>query len=115
MDHLGETIHHREDDRLATHLGKTLDEVHGDVALYGRRNLEGLKQSRGMQMFCLVPLTDKSPPDVVADELGHLRAVEVGTQALESLLDAIMANAMGMVEQLRPKRRRCRNVDATLV
>jgi len=42
VDHLGETVHHCENNGLAADLGKTLDEVHGDVAPHGRRNLEGL-------------------------------------------------------------------------
>jgi hypothetical protein len=29
---LGEAVNHREDDRLAAHLGKALDEVHGDIS-----------------------------------------------------------------------------------
>jgi hypothetical protein len=29
---LGEAVNYREDDRLAAHLGKALDEVHGDIS-----------------------------------------------------------------------------------
>jgi hypothetical protein len=29
---LGEAVNHREDDRLAAHLGKALNEVHGDIS-----------------------------------------------------------------------------------
>jgi len=36
VDHLGETIHHHDHDRLAADLGEPLHEVHRDVAPHGR-------------------------------------------------------------------------------
>ena len=38
----GEAVDHRENDGLAAHLGKALDEVHGDVIPDLRRHLKGL-------------------------------------------------------------------------
>ena len=40
---LGEAVDHRENDRLAAHLGEALDEVHGDIRPDLRRHLQGLK------------------------------------------------------------------------
>ena len=39
---LGEAINHSLDDRLAMHLGKAIDEVHGDVCPHLRGNIKGL-------------------------------------------------------------------------
>jgi hypothetical protein len=40
---LGEAVDHREHDRLATHLRKALDEVHGDIRPHLGRYLQRLQ------------------------------------------------------------------------
>ena len=40
---LGEAVDHREDDRLAAHLGKALDEVHRYIRPDLRWHLQGLE------------------------------------------------------------------------
>jgi len=68
-----------------------------------------------MEVLCLVLLAHQTAANVVADEPGRLWTVERRSQPGERLLDALVANAVGVVEQLGPERRRRRNVDAPLV
>jgi hypothetical protein len=54
---LGEAVDHGEDDGLAAHLQKALDEIHRDVRPHLGWNLQRLQQSRRPECLRLVALT----------------------------------------------------------
>ena len=88
---LGEAVDHRENDRLAAHLGKALDEVHGYIRPNLRRHLQGLKEPRRSQGLCLVALASLTRPNPVADQGTIARDVEVGAKTMEGFLHTLMA------------------------
>lgn len=89
---LGEAIHHREDDILAVHSGKALDEVHGDVRLDLGWHLQWLQQANWLQRLRLVALACGACLDVVANDGAVVLDVEVGAHAMERLLGALVAH-----------------------
>jgi hypothetical protein len=92
MTVLGEAIHHREDDELVVHSGKALDEVHGDVRPDLGWHLQWLQQAGWLQRLRLVALACGACLDVVANDGAVVLDVEVGAQAMERLLGALVAH-----------------------
>ena len=97
---LGEAVDQREDDRLAAHLGKALDEVHGDIDPDMRRHLQGLKQLGRPQGLRLVALADLTRPNLVTDQGSIARDVEVGAETMEGFLHTLMARRVGQKQYL---------------
>jgi hypothetical protein len=48
-----------------------------------------------MKMLCLITLTNGTSVDVITDHLAILRDVEISAEAVEGLLDTLMAGVMG--------------------
>jgi hypothetical protein len=88
----GEAIHHREDDGLAVHSGKALDEVHGDVRPDLGWHLQWLQQVGWLQRLRLVALACGACLDVVTNDGAVVLDVEVGAQAKERLLGGLVAH-----------------------
>jgi hypothetical protein len=49
--------------KKASHFGKTLHKVHGNVTPNGRRHVERLQQATRVKVLRLVPLADCTPLD----------------------------------------------------
>jgi hypothetical protein len=88
---LGEAVDRREDDRLFAHLGKALDEVHGDMGPHLRGHLQGLQHTCRPQRLRLVTLARLTRPHPVSDQGLITRDVEVGAETMEGLLHTLMA------------------------
>ena len=82
MSILGEAVDHRENDGFAAHLGKALDEVHGDVRPNLRRDLQGLKHTSWSQGLRFVALARHTRPYPIADQGTITWNVEVGAEAM---------------------------------
>jgi hypothetical protein len=61
-----------------------------------------LEQSRQMEVLCLIALADRATSNELPHQLGVLRRVG-GAQSLERLLDALLANAMGVLQNGCPQ------------
>ena len=81
---LREAVHHREDDGFARHLGQPFDEVHGDVGPHLGRHLEGLHG------LCLVSVARCARPHPISHQGAVARNVELGAEAMEGFLNALM-------------------------
>jgi hypothetical protein len=64
--HLGEAVDDREHNRLAADLGKSFNEIHGNVAPDRLRHIKGLEQTGGVQMISFIALAHRAAPDVLA-------------------------------------------------
>ena len=99
---LGEAVNHREDDGLAAHFGEALDEVHGDVRPHLRRHLERLQhpsRTEGLRLVALARLARAHP---IPDQCTIAGDVEVGAEAMEGLLDPLVARRVRHQERLVP-------------
>jgi hypothetical protein len=56
MSVLRERVHHSVDHILVAHLGKALNEIHGDVGPHCGWHIKQLQQPNGMEMLCFVLL-----------------------------------------------------------
>jgi hypothetical protein len=112
---LGEAIDHREDDRFAAHLRQPLDEVHGDVGPHLGRHLEGLQQPRWLQGLCLVPLARCARPHPISHQGAVARNVELGAEAMEGFLNALMPRRVGQEDGLMSEVVVVRYIDARAV
>jgi hypothetical protein len=92
---LGEAVDHREDDGLVAHLGQALDKIHRDVRPYLGRNVERLQQPRRLQRLGLVALASGTGPHPVLDQGAIAQNEEVGTEAVQCLLDPFVTYQMG--------------------
>jgi hypothetical protein len=98
---LGQSIDHCQDHRLAVHLWESFYEVHRDVLLHHRRHIQRLQQSGRMQMLCFMELVGGA----ALDELSHAARIlwheEGATQSDESLVDALVTHAVGVLQNCR--------------
>ena len=79
---LGELINHRQDDTLAVVTRQALNEVHGDVCLDLRRDLEWFEKASWVQCLYLVALARRTR----AHELAHESTVMVKDEVVAEAL-----------------------------
>jgi hypothetical protein len=96
----GEAVHDGEDDQLAAHLEQPFDEVHRDVRPYLRGHLERLQQPCWRQGRCLVALARGAVPHPIGYQGSVAWNIEFCPEPMQSLLGALMANAMRQLEGL---------------
>jgi hypothetical protein len=101
----GKAVHHGENDRLAVDPGEALDEVHGYVGLDCRRNVEGLQQTDGLEMFSLVLLACGAATHKVPDDGSCAWNEEVLAEPMECLLGALVSSAVRCGQELFHQRR----------
>jgi hypothetical protein len=97
---LREAVDDGEDDRLLVDLGQSLDEIHRDVRPHLRWHLERLQQPRRLQRLGLVALASGTRPNPVPNQRLIMWDVEIGAQAMEGLLDALVAGRVRQVNNL---------------
>jgi hypothetical protein len=91
---LGKPIDDGEDHRLAIDTRKALDEIHGHMCPNGAGHVERLEQARWVQVFDLIPLLDRTGPDMFLNHRSGTGNIEVMLQAVERLLRALMSHVM---------------------
>jgi hypothetical protein len=64
---LRKSVDHRQDDRLVVDAWETLHKIHGDVTPHRGWDVQRLKESNGVKLYCFVLL----PRVTGAHELGH--------------------------------------------
>lgn len=89
---------HDQDHRESSDFEDTLDEVHRDVCLDKVGHFQRLQQAYVVQMFGLVVLIDGAAPHKVPNVSAGMGVVQHGTQAVEGLLDTLIARNMGCAE-----------------
>jgi hypothetical protein len=93
-------VDHREDDGLAADLGQLLNKVHRNIHPHLGRNDEELQQAIGLQCLHLVALTCAAHTHPILDQDTIIEDVEVSAEAVQCLLDSLMARRMGQKELL---------------
>jgi hypothetical protein len=94
---LGQAIDHCQNHCLAADLQEIVNEIHGDVLPHHGWHIEGLKETRLMEVLYLVALTDRAALNELTKPVCVVRH-EGGAQPVECLLNAFMAQAMGVLE-----------------
>jgi hypothetical protein len=100
---LGQPIDDRHDDGLATDLGESFDEVHGDVHPHRIRNRQWMKQTSRVEVLCFIVLTNRAAPDEFPHQLGVVWCVERRAEPLQHLLDALVEDAVSVLQDGRPQ------------
>jgi hypothetical protein len=101
MGELGELIHHRQDDGLAIDVGKSFNEVHGNVYPYRRRYFKRLQQAAWTELFHLVLLADDISADVVMDDHACTGQEEVVSQTMQTLHHPFVCDVVRHVQHRR--------------
>lgn len=91
---LGESIHHYQDDTLAIDMQQALNEVHGDVRLDLRWDLEGLEKASRVQHLCLVALARRTRVHDLTNEATVMVEDKVMAEVLQCLLNAFVTDIM---------------------
>ena len=109
---LAESVHHRQDDRLAPNERQSFDEVKGDVhpdpLWHGQR-----KEEPGwVQVLRLVPLTNGARAHKILHKLLHVRKMKVAAQSVQRALDSFMSILMDSGHDLLNEGGRRGNVQA---
>lgn len=86
-----EPVDHGEDDRLAPHARKCLDEVDGDVQQHTLWDWQREKEAGRLQVLRLVALARDTFANKVLYHLLHVRKMEITPESVESVLDPFMA------------------------
>jgi len=97
---LGEPVNHREYDGLAANLRQPLDEVHRDIRPDLGRDVEGLQQPRRLQRLYLVAQEGGTRTHLVLNQCTIAWDVDVGVEAMQSLLDTLVPNRVGQEADL---------------
>jgi hypothetical protein len=79
---LAETVHHREDDRLALHLGESFYEVEANVTPHHRGHRKRKQQPGRMEVLRLVALACGARADEILDDGPHAGEVKIPTQPM---------------------------------
>ena len=115
MGVLREAIHHRQNHRLAVHLWKTLDEVHGDISPHLGQDVQGLKQADRLSGRRLVSLAHVAGADEVMHQLAIAGDVEIASEAHKGFLDPLMPSRVCKGHHLVTQVVDGRNIDALAV
>ena len=91
MSMLGKSIHHSQDYTLSMHPRKPLNEVKSYVCPHLRRYLQGLQEAGWLEGVHLVLLTYGARADKITDPPAVMLDEELRTEALQSLLEPLMA------------------------
>jgi hypothetical protein len=91
--------------------GEPFDEVYHNVRPHRRRDLEGLKKASKVEMLRLVPLAGGTGAHEFDHQCACVQNMEVGTELMESLGDALMAHAVCCCEHLMEACRSGQQVD----
>lgn len=97
---LGEAVNNGEDDGFVADLGQPLDEVHADVRPHLRRNFQWLQQPCRLPGLRLVALTGGTGPHPILNQGTVIGDVEVGTEAVQRLLNTLVAGAVSQLKGL---------------
>lgn len=79
---------------FAADLWEALDEVEGDVRPHLGGHLQGQRQANRVKMFGLVALECQAAADVLMYRHTCVRSVEVTTETMQGLLEALVAVLM---------------------
>jgi hypothetical protein len=65
VNRFGKPVYHREDDRFPLDLGQPFHEVNCNVSPHHRRDIQGLQETRRVELFRFVALAHMTFPDEV--------------------------------------------------